>query len=75
MWASGKANYGAIMFDVVLAINVVKTFSACKDDFAVDADPAKSTCASSIVGAIMMYDPTGISGVVKSLMKPKCDHS
>jgi len=75
MWNSGTANYGAIMFDVVLAINVVKTFSACKDDFIAGSDPTKSHCASSVVGALMMYDPTGISGVVKSLMKPKCDHS
>lgn len=81
MWKTGKFNYGAVMFDVVLAINVIKQFHACKDSFTFDAegdekiDQTKSTCGESILGAIAMYDPTGLTGIAKAFMKPKCDHS
>jgi len=71
----------AVMFDINLLINVVKSIKYCgaalknNKDSTIEHDKNMEQCGNNILGAIGLWDPTGITGIIKAFKKPKCDHS
>lgn len=57
---------GLEVFDILAIRNIITTLNSCSENQGLD-------CAKGVLGAIALFDPTGIAVIAKAFMYPDCE--